>query len=1726
MADIFIPENFKKSKIQKPPNNTINTSDIFIPDNFKSGKDTGLSTKTDEPTTLDKFKYGAALETMLLGDLYRLSASAISAIGPTTFEEEREKREQERKEKILEQFTWAKDGKYDNDAAVWGGRTATMLFDPVYLLMPWGRAAQAGKLIGKGGAALAGLGAGVGATDVSVREFARSGEITPTNIAIGATTGAVLSPAAMGVQRLLGKGLDKMFPNLFKTKATKDAINDTLDNNFQTKYNLNKKQLDNVKKISENKTILRLHEEINNQSNLYRDFILPQEKLLNALSGVTNKFSTTKPLTPDKITEIVKTIPNGMNIKFKSIGNKTLLTASKKELESFSKEITSEIRTNISNFLKSSARADSNLQIEIVKQMHKNGGLTSAVARALAVNFTKPALGAGGGAVFGTLFTDSDEGFYKFVAGGASVGMTHRVLMRGGIRGIPKPIQIKFANIMKGEYWTNLDRKLRILTSTTQQSKLSARGPVTEEVSSLMFSRPADTVRLDWLGRVAKNQDEAIGLIGSGNSIEEASERQFAYFAGRAYDDTVKGSSMDLQLDALKIVRGDKASKYSQEARDLSNRINNYMDEFQTYYRDVGFMEKEILKNYFPRKYDFRLINASDESQEEFLEDLSTIFINVTSKANAKNKVLVGYKADGSEIRRTKPIAKIKDKPTDAEKLKARNYATEFLTSIRNDYDNPIVDYALATNKKRKSIAGQLDTNNLKLPISDHIKYERVLKGSYDDVEKVLERWLINDVGAVLTDVARTSVKSVEFARKFGTDGRGLRTFLSRLREQYKSEGFKETNGYFSPEHKADVDAIKNSINSLFGRYGRQGGPTARHIGAVLSTMANFNMMDKVTIANLGDLIQPFQNSRFFISAIQGMSQNVSKQMSIKHTQVAKVANRNAYFSTDGSSSPFSLPNGQPGNFMSILGKSNEMFFKIIGLEAVTNMARRYAYNVGAIDAHKTAQRFAKKFTGNSLNINSIKDNSLLADLRHFSKIGIIKPDSNGNVKNLQELLVFGRAKNLDEAMKTVSSKNIIDRVGTKAANRDAIIPQVGNRLLFTQHRDPTIRILGQFSSWAMAKSAQTNAMISRVENAELRTAIGMLSSLVAFGAVKDLRDYFKYGEMNTIQELEDDPDKWLAFATQMSGNLGWLPTTVVNQVAGYGSQRPMEFFPAISVASNIADGVAGGVSSILNNESYDRAVRNFYEVAPAPTLRAILDRLGVPLVTYKKDYNFEKELRKRPFTGDTFFNKGGLVNQTRKLFKTGELVTPKHREIKQKIQTEYQYDLKADVDTNVEDKKQLKELTDTEPKIVPKENTPKKIVPKEKPVPPLSFLFRNNNPGMVKVSSNWKGETFTGSSGEVYKKYSSKDEGLVDIINTIKQYKVNDLNTIMGIYATDDPSGKRAVNYENILRKQFGVPNKIDFNNPSHVEALLKGITHVENSTVGQKYNYPVGSYNQYYLQEDYDKTLKRLGFHSGGMAHTHGPKKSKPKKSSWKSLFTSNQAYGGPTPPVQSSSSSNNNNDNKEKYIASTKGGTTKPPKTIVTSSDSSGGVKKKIEKVYEDILDESQKPKRKKFKYGIVNYDNDLFYKVGTNVPTQLNELGDFYQEGVQVGGSIFKPLLSSDGLYGDSAIVGTAKIGQDDGLMSKKINSDVGLKYVKGGTSIENPNLSAGIGYEVNDSTAYAEVSKDLATFEVPKTPIKLTPNISLKYSEGGDWNLNPNLKFSFKSGGLLDRKRLK
>ena len=1199
---------------------------------------------TEEPSTVRKLQYGAAEETYLLGDIWRLTKSAVQSIGPDTFKEAREDVEEDRLKKLYAEFPEFETGQYDNDASVWGGRAAIMVSDPLYLLMPWARAAQAGKLVGKGGLALAGLGAGVGATDATIRGLARDGEVTGKQVGYSALAGGLLSPAALGVQKIGGVALNKMFPNLFKnkTKIQSEEITNTLRNNFKNKYNLNDVQLDNVYKISSLPKIRQLFDDIVTSENNYKNLVLPRIQLLDKLNKVTNNFSKSVPLRPDQLTDIVKQLPGGNKIKFKSIGDKTLLTATQAEKKTIIKNIKTEIDDVVNSSLKDQAKRNHLYQVEVVKQIHKAGGLTSAMGRFLAINLTRPVVGAGAGAVTGTIFTDSEEGFNTMVVIGAGAGATHRVLMRGGIKGIPKPEQIRFANIFKKEFWTNLDRKIRIGTSQTLQSKLTNRGPILDEFSNLLYSRPTDTVRLDWLGKVAKNQDEAIGLIGTGRSVEEVAEKRIAGFVGSIYDDVLQGVDNQVQADALSIVRGSK-EKFSDEAVTLSKRVKDWLNDFRTYYKDVGFTDAQLIDNYFPRKFNYRQILESDASKEQFLQTITQVFKNLTKSASAKNPVKVGMTGTGKPV-----LAKKKFNETEA-----REAAEKYFRSITDSHENPILDF---TKLERGEV---LNYKNMTLPLSEHIRYERILQGSFDDVEKLLQPYLINDIGAVLTDLIRTSAKSVEFARVFGPKGELIGNFAKRLASQYEQAGFTKIGGFYGSEHRLDAEAIKNAVNAYFGRYGKSGGPTSRSIGAVLSTLANFNMMDKVTLANLGDLIQPFQNSRYFASAIQGFgfyrSPKFSDQLNLIHTKIAQANLKDAYMGSTGSS-PLTLESGLSGSVTSFLGKANEKFFKLIGLEGITNVARRYAYNVGVIDAHKTIRKVVTTLDKKGINNIDLKniDNSLLKDIRHLVRTGTIKTNKQGQITNNDDIFFLGRIKDLEDALVDKRAANLIDNIGLKAANRDALIPQVGNRLLFTQDKNPFIRMLGQFSSWAMAKSAQTNAMLQRVEDGDLRTAIGLVASLGIFGAVQDLREFAKTGKFNTYEQIDDDPARWLSDAFIMSGNMGWLPTSVINQIIGYGNDAPILIGPGYNVAFDWSRALAQTGDAFLNKKSYDEAVRNFYKNAPIPTLRGILDRAGVPFMTYKRDSNLFKN--KSGITS-SMFNKGGVVEQTRILFNKGDVV-------------------------------------------------------------------------------------------------------------------------------------------------------------------------------------------------------------------------------------------------------------------------------------------------------------------------------------------------------------------------------------------------------------------------------------------------------------------------------------
>jgi len=127
-------------------------------------------------------------------------------------------------------------------------------------------------------------------------------------------------------------------------------------------------------------------------------------------------------------------------------------------------------------------------------------------------------------------------------------------------------------------------------------------------------------------------------------------------------------------------------------------------------------------------------------------------------------------------------------------------------------------------------------------------------------------------------------------------------------------------------------------------------------------------------------------------------------------------------------------------------------------------------------------------------------------------------------------------------------------------------------------------------------------------------------------------------------------------------------------------------------------------------------------------------------------------------------------------------------------------------------------------------------------------YIYRNNNPGNIKVSSNWAGDFYIGTKGNKYKKFDTKAEGLAAIIDTMKNYAETDIDKIMGVYAKDDSSGKVNKDYAQNLKDNFDFLQTIDFNDDAQILNLMEGVTHFENDS----------NYKQYYIEEDFNDALK----------------------------------------------------------------------------------------------------------------------------------------------------------------------------------------------------------------------------------------------------------------------------
>ena len=237
----------------------------------------------------------------------------------------------------------------------------------------------------------------------------------------------------------------------------------------------------------------------------------------------------------------------------------------------------------------------------------------------------------------------------------------------------------------------------------------------------------------------------------------------------------------------------------------------------------------------------------------------------------------------------------------------------------------------------------------------------------------------------------------------------------------------------------------------------------------------------------------------------------------------------------------------------------------------------------------------------------------------------------------------IGRFKNWQSASKDKNAFRFLNKAGWEAANRDALIPQVHNRLLFTQSKNPLVRGLGQFLSWVQAKSASTNQILKRIENGEARTLVKTLAVIPVYAGIQQFREYAKHGDV--ITDYHYNTGELAAKSWQLSGMPGWISDLFYNRFAGPGSKGKdfYAFAPMFQMGQSVFDALRFAALGKWDEagEVVDK------KIAPFPEWREWVRQLWFPKTSSVKPSNTIPK-----FT----FADGGFVS--RKKYNTGQYVT------------------------------------------------------------------------------------------------------------------------------------------------------------------------------------------------------------------------------------------------------------------------------------------------------------------------------------------------------------------------------------------------------------------------------------------------------------------------------------
>jgi len=1168
----------------------------------------------DTITNLDKLEYGWDKNQMVFGNILRLGSNSIEAL----FDPDRDFKQvtvenEAQRIKDFEAEHWKMlDGKNDG-AYTMIGEAASFMLDPYYIGGYWlGKGMLASPLTSMT------LNAALMGGDSIIEQLAKKGTVdykeAGQSAAIGGAVGLVFP--------IGGKVVAKLFPNLTKGKA--EQVKKYIDDKVAGANGLTSPELNTIKNIANKssvKNITNKMDELVTSPSFWqttsKNFASPINQNLKKLADLKSKLTLDAKninLNRRKLLEPIK----GLNLK--SVGSKTYFNNVIKPVKEAAKaegkkilDIRNKIKVAKEIYEKENQRliqrqyerANKYYKLEgertaaILSELAAQEGLGTKFLKAVLANITRPLVGAGTGAAAnitsGAMGFDVEDDFVAWASVGMALGFGQKAIQKS-IK-IPLAQKTAYSKAIENHAVQYTFQKLRELTAGTAATKLNSFGGTTQKIGRLLFRQVDDPLA----------EKSAIAQADSLNT----------YFIRKA-NNLIKNKTKEQQIQAVSIVRGNEELRKiaSKEVIELANNLKGWMDEFKVLYNKAGFYSPKDLDNYFPRVLNWDVINADRAGAEKIFTE---IFKN-------------NYKLTTDKAR------------TAAKNYLQKNEGPGYSSVINQNAWNKIIAGA------DKGVSRKGD-DLIFTPISDHITKHRSLQGKFKIVEDVLEKnnFLVNDLGVILPKIVQDSTKSIAFARTFGKGGQLLRPMLQEIKQKYDDLALKNNKLGFTTRVDAarhETNLVLDSVDAYFDRL-HKGWSQGRRFSTttgILTMMSNLAMLGRVTISSLGDIVQPFQNSQSWTAAVKGLARtnlfkatwekglarnlnyDITNEMSKSMARTAATKEKDLVLSQSWMGKWGVKDIAKPEFY-------NNLAFKGLGLEWLTGYARRFAYNTGSADAYNLSRQYFKIVNG-AKGANSKAAKTIERDLLLTYNI---KPN---------QALVIGQVNTFNKSIQNKTSKKFLNQAGITASNRDALIPQPSNRLLFTQSKEPMVRMLGQFLSWAMAKSSQTNKILMRIENGNTRTLVKTLAALPVYAGIQQLREIAKHGDV--ITDAEYNTGELVAKSWQLSGMPGWLSDLVFNRFVGPGASKENPFY-IFAPALNIAAEMGFVIRDFATGKIDDAKERINRKLLPFPEWRRWVQKFWFPKSGSLKSISGGKTLTPN-------FAYGGIVK--RKKFNKGDYAT------------------------------------------------------------------------------------------------------------------------------------------------------------------------------------------------------------------------------------------------------------------------------------------------------------------------------------------------------------------------------------------------------------------------------------------------------------------------------------